>query len=176
MQKCSDDPYQDNTKLWTIDGKYIKSYRDPSLCVEATNIGNNEMPYLKSCDGSSKQRWKLPEIGRWGQIKPKRSDSYNVAFESIGDAPGGSAAAPGDKIILVTWEDPDWVITPFEADGDDNDDDSYRIGPCRQFQLEENEDFCMGVDHPVASGRRVELERCRENDENQLFCPDSLGR
>ena len=160
-----------------IDGKYIKSYRDPSLCVEATNIGNNEMPYLESCDGSSKQRWKLPEIGRWGQMKPKRSDSYNVAFESIGDGPGGSAASPGDKIVLVTWEDPDWVITPFDDDDDDDSDgDSYRIGPCRQFQLEENEDFCMEVDYPVTSGRRVVLERCSENAMDQMFCPDTLGR
>ena len=143
------------------------------------------MPYLKLCDGSSKQRWKLPEIGRWGQIKPKRSDSYNVAFESIGDGPGGSAAAPGDKIVLVTWEDPDWVITPFDVDDDDGDDGDYRVGRCRQFQLEENPEFCLGIDYPRAIGLsyiysseeiEVQLKPCREEDRAQTFCPDDFGR
>ena len=174
-KKCSDDPYQDNTKLWMIDGKYIKSYREPSLCVEATNIGNDEMPYLKSCDGSSKQRWKLPDIGRWGQIKPKHSDSYNVAFESIGDGPGGSAAKAGDKIVLVTWEDPDWVITPFDIDEDDDSDD-YRVGSCRQFQLE-GHNLCMGLhDEEVRVRSMVEYAKCNENAGDQWFCPDDYGR
>ena len=170
----SDDPYQDNTKLWVIDGKYWKAYRDPSLCVEAASIENNERLYLMSCDGGSKQRWTLPDIDSDGRIKPKRSDSLNVAFESIGDGPGGSAAKPGDKITLSSWSDPDWIISPVDVDS--SGDDDYRIGPCRHFQLEDDKGFCMGVDYPVTPGRRVELERCRENDGSQLFCPDSLGR
>ena len=106
----SDDPYQDTTKLWLIDGKYLKAYRNPKLCVEASSIGNNEMLYLRKCDEGPKQRWDLPDVGSSKPIRPKRSDNHVIAFESIGDGPGGSAAKPGDKIVLSSWADPDWRI------------------------------------------------------------------
>lgn len=173
LKRC-DDPYQDDTKLWTIAGKYWKSFRDPSLCVDAGSVEEGTMLRLKRCTGSSKQKWIIDSDGR---IMPKRDDELFVVYDGIySDENDGLAANAGQNIIISDESDPDWIIESVDDDaGEDENEDEVQIGKCRHLQVE-GYNHCIGIEGELKKKRRLEMTKCDEDDGNQMWCPDSLGR